>query len=413
MLDKKHSNDALERDADGKIVKSEGNLLKALGWAGIALQFDEFALEYKVIGLRDDVARLDDDALDDLYLLIIREYYLKLPVMEFRRIVRAAARRSCCHPVRDYLDKLRWDGLERIDGWLIDFAGAPDTPFVRAVCRIVLIAAVRRIRCPGVKFDEMLVLESPEGTEKSTAFRVLAGERWFSDDAPLHEKAREVIERLRGRWIVECADLAGMRKGEVESLKAFLSRMEDSATLKYKEDTTQFRRQCVFVGTTNESAYLLSTTGNRRFWPVKIERFDICGLAAARDQLWAEAAACEADGESIRLPRDLWADASQEQALRAAVDEWDELIADWLDNQQFNRNLISPVGIRTTLPEVAKEALAVGTDKLDQRTIERIAKGLRSAGWERVKAHGKRWWRPKGGVGGGVGGDGGGPGENC
>ena len=403
MRDDTHPNApklALDRDEAGRIRKNEGNLLKALDWAGITLSFDEFALEYRIDGLADSHGsqRLDDDAFDDLYLLIDREYFLKLAVADFRRIVRAAARRSRFHPVRDYLAKLEWDGLERIDTWLIDYAGAQDTPYVRAVSRIVLIAACRRVRQPGCKFDEMLVLESGEGFEKSTAFEVLAG-RWFNDSAPLHEKPREVIEQLRGRWIVECADLAGMRKGEVEALKAFLSRKEDASTMKYGIETVTAPRQCIFVGTTNERNYLVSTTGNRRFWPIGVEPFDIPGLTAARDHLWAEAAACEEDGESIRLPRELWADAGNEQAKRVAVDEWEGLIADWLETQQLERNLLSPSGLRTTLPDVAKGALAIGADKLDQRTIERVARGLRNAGWERVKAHGKRWWRKKGGVG--------------
>lgn len=398
MLDKRHPNDELERDDMNRLRKNEGNLLKAIGWAGITLSFDEFALEYRIEGLENAGPRLDDDAFDDLYLQIEREYYLKLMVADFRRIVRAAARRNRFHPVRRYLDRLQWDGLERIDRWLIDYAGAPDTPFVRAVCRIVLIAACRRVRDPGCKFDEMLVLESHEGFEKSTAFEVLAGRQWFSDSAPLHDKPREVIEQLRGRWIVECADLAGMRRGEVEALKAFLSRKEDVSTMKFERETNVAPRQCIFVGTTNERNYLVSTTGNRRFWPVRVEPFDIAGLTAARDQLWAEAAACEADDESIRLPRELWAEAGEEQAARAAIDEWDELIADWLDVQGRERNLLSPMGPRTTLPEVAKGALNISTDRLDQRTIERISKGLRTAGWERIRSNSKRFWQPKEGT---------------
>lgn len=399
MLDKNRPDGALdfERDELNRIRKNEGNLLKALNWAGITLSFDEFALEYRVTGMgSSESQRLDDDAFDDLYLLIDREYFLKLAVADFRRIVRAAARRSRFHPVRAYLAKLRWDGIERIDTWLIHYAGAPDTPFVRAVSRIVLIAACRRVRDPGCKFDEMLVLESGEGFEKSTAFEVLAGRGWFSDSAPLHEKPRDVIEQLRGRWIVECADLAGMRRGEVEALKAFLSRKEDASTLKYGIETVIAPRQCIFVGTTNERNYLVSTTGNRRFWPIRVEPFDIPGLTAVRDQLWAEASACEEDGESIRLPRELWGVAGEEQAARAAVDEWDELIAEWLEREGAERNLLSPTGPRTTLPAVAKGALNIGADKLDQRTIERVAKGLRWAGWERVRSNSKRFWQPKG-----------------
>ncbi len=392
MLDSPLEKIDFDRDGNGRIVKSEGNLLRAIQWAGIDLSFDDFGHEYRVAGLEGYGPHLDDDALDELYLLIAREYFFKLPRADFRMIVRAAARRKRFHPVRNYLKGLVWDGLERLETWLVDYAGAPDTEFVRAIGRITLIAAVRRVRNPGCKFDEMLVLESPEGRDKSTAFRVLAGEDWFTDEMPLNASSREVIEQLRGHWIIECADLKGLRRAEVTTLKAFLSRQVDTATLKYKEETTRFKRQCIFVGTTNEANYLLSTTGNRRFWPVPIEHFNIEALRRDRDQLWAEAAICEDTGESIRLSRDLWGIAREEQSQRTAIDEWDEIIADWLEAQERSRNLISPEGDRTTLKEVAREALSISHDKLDQRTIERIAKGMRASGWVRKKKGGRNWW---------------------
>lgn len=386
--------DVLERDKDGRLVKSEGNLLKAMAWAGVTLRYDEFAGEYRIDGLEGYGTRLDDDALDELYLLIAREYSLKLPNTDFRRIVKAAARRSRFHPVRDYLNELKWDGTERLDAWLITYGGAADTEFTRAVGRICLIAAVRRIRQPGIKFDEMLVLESPEGKDKSTAFSVLASDAWFTDEAPLTAQPREIIEQLRGNWIVECADLDGMRRAEVTTLKKFLSRRADKATLKYKEETTVFYRQCIFVGSTNEENYLLSTTGNRRFWPVAVRQFDIPALTRDRDQLWAEAALCEASDESIRLPRRLWDMAGQEQALRTAIDEWEYLIAEWLEAElRDGRSLLSE-GYRTTIAAVAKGALGIEAEKLEQRVTDRVARCLKKAGWWMAqRSNSKNYWK--------------------
>lgn len=394
MLDNKHPHDELERDREGRLLKSEGNLLRALIWAGIVLRYDEFAWEYRIEGLEGYGPRLDDDAIDELYLLIAREYFLKLPITDFVRIVKAAARRRRYHPVRDYLNGLRWDGVERLDSWLIAYGGAGDTEFVRAVGRICLIAAVRRIRQPGCKFDEMLVLESPEGRDKSTAFCVLAGDDWFTDEAPLTEEPRRVIEQLRGQWIVECADLDGMRRAEVTTLKKFLSRRIDEATMKYRTETTKFRRECIFVGTTNEENYLLSTTGNRRFWPVTIRQFDIDALMRDRDQLWAEAALCEDCGESIRLPRLLWDTAGEEQASRTAIDEWEPLVADWLDAEQRDQRSLLPEGYRTTIAATAKGALGIAAEKLEQRVIDRVARAMKKAGWSMAqRSHGKNYWK--------------------
>ena len=136
-------------------------------------------------------------------------------------------------------------------------------------------------------------------------------EDWFADDLPLNVEGKRVIETLRGRWIVEAAELSGMRKADVEHLKALLSRRIDRARMAWGRLPIEVPRQCIIVGTTNKSEYLRDTTGNRRFWPVLIVQFDLAALRRDRDQLWAEAAAREAKGESIRLARELWPEAGE------------------------------------------------------------------------------------------------------
>ena len=135
-----------------------------------------------------------------------------------------------------------------------------------AVGALILIAAVRRIRQPGCKFDEMLVLESPQGTDKSQALRVLAiNNDWFSDYLPLNAKPQLVIEMLHGRWIVEAGELTGLKKADIEHLKAFLSRQIDRSRMAFGRLLKEYPRQCVIFGSTNLTEYLRDTTGNRRF----------------------------------------------------------------------------------------------------------------------------------------------------
>ena len=185
----------------------------------------------------------------------------------------------------------------------------------------MLVAAVRRVRQPGAKFDEMLVLQSPQGFDKSGAMKALAGgDRWFADDLPLTADAKRVIEMISGKWIVEAAELNGIRKGEVEHLKSMLSRTHDRARLAYGRLTEERPRRCIFVGTSNSHRFLRDLTGNRRFWPVRVDRFDIEAILRDRDQLRAEAAAREADGGSIRLDPSLWAEAAEEQEARRVED---------------------------------------------------------------------------------------------
>jgi predicted P-loop ATPase len=196
------------------------------------------------------------------------------------------------------------------------------------------MAAVRRVRQPGCKYDEMLVLESAQGLNKSSALRALCpNEEWFSDDLPLNVDAKQIIERTLGKWIIEASDLSGMRPASVEHLKAMLSRQVDGpARMAYGHLPIERRRQFILVGSTNSRDYLKDPTGARRFWPVEVVRFSIEGILKDRDQLWAEAAVREAAGESIRLHESLWAEAGLEQEKRRQVDAWEDDLADFVEN---------------------------------------------------------------------------------
>ena len=274
---------------------------------------------------------INDAAMIKLWLLVDESFQF-LPSKDFFfNVVEEAARRNSFHPVCDYLDGLKWDGVPRIDRWLITYGQADDTEYVRAVGAIMLVAAVRRVRQPGCKFDEMPIFEAPQGLDKSTVLSTLAVQQeWFSDDLPLNADGKKVIEQLRGKWIVEAAEMSGLRRADVEHLKAMLSRQVDRGRLAYGRITTECPRQWIVVGTTNETIYLKDLTGNRRIWPVKVKSFDAAAVRRDRDQLWAEAAVREAMGESIRLKKSLWKAAAGEQEERTVNDPWFELLGDVL-----------------------------------------------------------------------------------
>jgi predicted P-loop ATPase len=230
------------------------------------------------------------------------------------------------NPIADYLDSLVWDRTPRLETWLSTYLGADDAELTCAIGRLALVAAVRRIRQPGCKFDHIMVLEGLEGTMKSTALVTLAGIENFSDQTILTASDKEQQELVRGIWIYEIADLAGMKRGEVEKIKAFASRTHDRARPAYGRRRIDAPRTCIFVGTTNDDEYLKSETGNRRIWPVKTSVIDIEALGRDRDQLWAEAAAIEAQGTSLMLPRELWSDAAEAQDERRQHDPWDDIL---------------------------------------------------------------------------------------
>jgi hypothetical protein len=237
-------------------------------------------------------------------------------------------------PVCDYLDSLRWDGRRRVDRWLIDYCGAEDTPLNRAFSRKVLIAAVRRVRKPGCKFDYVLVLEGKQGIGKSSMIRILAGEENFSESEVLGLDKREQQEALQGVWLYEISELEGMRKADVTHIKSFFSKTSDKARPAYGRTSVDRPRRCVFVATTNEDNYLRDTTGNRRFWPVKVCRIDLAAIGRDRDQLWAEASLLEAGGEPLVIDEALWAAAAEQQSGRLEHDPWEDEIITWITVRQ-------------------------------------------------------------------------------
>ena len=386
--------EALDTTERGAVTKSELNVRRCLAKAGVRLSYDAFSRQRLIHGQPGYGPDLTDGAIDALWIGFEREHKVRFSREHLAAVIRVEAHAHTFHPVLDYLDGLKWDRVPRLDRWLGTHAGAADSPLVQQFGRLTLIGAVRRVRRPGSKFDTMLVLEGPEGRNKSTLFETLASPGWFSDDAPLHAEARETIERLRGKWIIEAADLAAVRRTDVERLKAFLARKIDEATLKYERENTKAPRACIFVGTTNNSEYLQSKTGNRRFWPVRVGKIDIAALQRDRDQLWAEAAHYERLGASIVLPEHLWGDAREEQEKRREGDAWEGAIAAWLDQKQRSTNpLVTPA-------EVAQQALALQLRDLDGRSQARITDAMRLAGWSKDAGkivRGLRYWGPSNG----------------
>lgn len=317
------------------VANSQKNIRLAIAELGAELRYDEFADRLQIKRFSRDWELLNDPAIDRTWLEIDERLRFRPSRQFFQTVLLDHARACAFHPVRDYLNGLVWDGTERLDKWLVNYFGAEDTEFVRTVGRLVLVAAVRRVRKPGVKFDEMLVLESGQGLGKSQALAALCPDpEWFTDDLPMNVDSKVVIERTAGKWIVEAAELSGMRRGDIEHIKSFLSRQTDRARLAYDRATTERGRHFIVVGTTNNDSYLKDESGNRRFWPVRVSEIDVSALARDRDQLWAEAARIEARGDLIRLPRELWVLAGDEQDQRRVVDPWEEAIAQAIGEQE-------------------------------------------------------------------------------
>ncbi|SIT10331.1 Primase C terminal 2 (PriCT-2) [Roseivivax lentus] len=309
------------------------------------------------------------------------------------------ARKRAHHPIQDQLNGLVWDGVARLDSWLVRHAGAEDTPYARTVGRKFLVAMVARVMKPGCKQDHTLVLSGRQGQNKSTACRVLAGAEYFSDTLPsIRGDKTDAIRHLQGKWLVELAELAPSRKSETEDLKAFLSGAVDRVRLPYAKFDEAFPRQCVFVGTTNEDQFLRDATGGRRFWPVAVTRvIDVDALAAERDQLFAEAVAAFKAGEPWWLDRDFEAEhAAPVQAAAYVSDSWAEDVSAWLDKPEDDFGGQITPRCEVTISEVLSGALGILTGRHTRADQMRAGAVLMELGWAKHHTRrGKVWRRPE------------------
>lgn len=326
------------------------------------------------------------------------------------------------HPIKDYLSGLYWDGTNRVDTLLIEFFGAEDNIYTREAIRKMMVAAVARVYNPGCKFDLVLVLVGPQGTMKSSFIKKL-GKKWFSDTF-LTVQGKEALEQIQGAWLIEIAELSALRKAEVEAIKHFISKQEDVFRPAYARTAETYPRQCVFVGTTNESDFLNDPSGNRRFMPIDVHKERVTkkvygDLEPIIDQVWAEAVHLYNKGEQLILSPEAERIAKGEQLKHSKEDDrkgqiemyLDRLLPkDWEDRDILQRRMFleddkQGTEYRDMVCNLEIWCECWGKNKADVRQIDlndisKIMNGM--SGWEKVssgarfKLYGKqRYYRRK------------------
>lgn len=303
----------------------------------------------------------------------------------------AVAQRTMFHPVLKYLDALEWDRQPRVDQFFARYCGAADNTYVRGVARMMLLSAVARVRQPGCKVDTITILEGVQGLKKSTMLSILAGKSWFAD-TPIVLGDKDSFQSLRGVWLYELAELDSIKGKDATRIKSFASSPVDHYRPSYAPAVKSVPRQCIFVGSTNDDAYLTDPTGARRFWPVKLPRMDLEAVARDRDQLWAEADALYCDGAPWWPDRTLDALGAEETDERIEVDAWADPIRQWLTAPVVRRwaangggeypdTLDPAAGLAMT--DVLTGALGIPVERQGKREQGRASVVLRQLGWER------------------------------
>jgi hypothetical protein len=334
----------LEVRKDGSIAPNARNALVILLYdehlKSIRLNTMTGMLEAPVDALpwkRDFVFWQNTDT-EQLYIWVANNHGVQFPKELFQMALTTVANKRRFHPIEDYLSGLpEWDGEKRAEKLLVDYLGAEDTAFNREAMVKVLLAAIARIYRPGIKFDYMLVLNGPQGIGKSTFFgRIFKG--FLSDSLTMLDmRDKTGSEKLQGYWALEVAEMAGMRKADIECVKSFISRQEDIYRPAYGRVVEKHPRRCVIVGSTNSSTgFLRDITGNRRFWPVrcnggKLKPWDLSDEDL--DQIWAEALARYESGESLLLSHEAEEIAAREQKEAIEEDPRMAQVVEYLERQ--------------------------------------------------------------------------------
>lgn len=380
------SNDWADTYKSGAPRATMRNARAALRRLGMSFAYDMFRHRKMVHGrlLEEFVGEFTDDACMVLRGIITDKYGFDPRTDHVQDAITLLCLEEPVHPVREMLDGLKWDGVSRLDSWLSRNMGGADTPLNRAIGPIMLIAAVRRVRQPGVKFDQIIVFEGKQGSGKSTAVKILAGEGFHSDQEIMSLEPKAQLELLSGVWIYEINELEGLNKAEVNKIKAFASRQIDRARLPYGRNAVARPRQVLFIGTTNEDKYLRDQTGNRRFWPVRTGNIDLDALARDRDQLLAEAAHRESRGEAIELPQELWDAAAAEQEARVEEDPWLEKIDSATPTVVGDK-------LRHLSGDLLFNTLGIPLERQTQWHTKRLSALMKMLGWRnnKFKIHGQ------------------------
>lgn len=296
-------------------------------------------------------------------------------------IMRDIAVENRYHPIKDYLESVKWDNVPRIDSWLIRHAGAADTEYTRAVSSIILKACVKRIYEPGAKFDEIVVLIGKQGIGKGLALKTLVhNPDWLLEEFDINWKSKEIIENTCRKWIVEYAELDGLNDKQQLHAKAVLGRSTETARKAYGEESDDAPRHWVPFGTSNTDKFLTDTTGNRRWWPVVLTtKFNLNALKEEVDQIWAEAKYKSISlNESIRLDESLWNVAAEVQKNHEA-------------EQPIYEALISIIGDKTGKITKSDIRTLLGIDATSNKHSIRIKVTMELMGWKsdkRVKTAG-------------------------
>ncbi|MDA0287323.1 MAG: VapE family protein [Proteobacteria bacterium] len=379
---------------DGETPRRKPNLHNVVEWLTVnhmPIWYDEFHQRTMTINEKSRHVEWDDELTLKLTkkLQNLDDGWRDISDTLVDKAVQTYAYEDKRNELTDHLDSLQWDGVPRLDTWLIDYCNTEDNLYAHEAGKCWLLAAAARAYVPGTKFDHCLILQGKQGYFKSTVFSTLGG-NWFCE---LQEfKGKDAQEKLLGKWIIEFGELSVLKKADNETIKSFITERADRFRPAYARRAKDFPRTCVFGGSTNEDEFLSDATGNRRFWPIRVPSpIRIDELKRARDQLLAEAVHRYKNGEAYLMSKDAQRIAEQEQEQALSSDPWEESVRSYIVSK-LEKDIL-------TVNELIEYLQADNENRFQITSYHkiRIGKILQTLGWERSRNSvkdeaGKRPW---------------------
>jgi len=359
-------------DYSNKNVKSSiSNAVKIIGFDTNLpdINFDEF-LQKETI----DSEPLQDKQILKIKLYISDTFKAEYATKNIHEAVQLVAENNPVNCVTDYFELVNWDREDRLDNLLIDHAHAANSKFTKAVTAITMISAVARACEPGCKVDSMLILEGSQGCGKSTLIKVLSPLSKLFSDTPLKIGDKDSYLQLQGKLFYEISEMSSILKANTNETKAFLSASVDTFRVPYAQNTIDYPRRNIFIGTTNDQDYLNDATGGRRYLPISVGTVDIDSVELIKDQIWAEAYYRYRNGEQWHLTSEMEEIAKQEQDKRFNSDPWENEISEWL-----SKNNITKV----TSNMIYSELFDIEISKISRPMQTRVAGVMARLGFER------------------------------
>ena len=366
-----------------KVITIDDDILKDL-WRWNELIGD---IEYAKLppwNKRIQIGKTVDDG-DIIFLTgwLAKEHHFEPPEKIVRAGLFLVAQNKYYHPIKEYLESLKWDGTPRLDKWMAKVLSIKNDQYYTLVGRKFICSMVHRIYRPGAQMDYMIIFEGREGIFKTTMLKILGGQWYAPFTGITHANfEKDAVDIMRGKWLMELAELTAVRRIEdFNRIKAFISCTEDRVRLSYRRDAQDFKRQCVLIGTMNptgDNQYFRDPGENRRFWPVECgKHIDIDWIKENRDNLFAEAMQVWEKENLFLDNEDALKIAIEKQEDRKPNDVWVDIIDEWLKGKDI-----------VSTKEIATDCLGIAKDKITLSNTTRIGQAMRHLQWG-IKQRGK------------------------